>query len=421
MGSPTTFQRDFDYISVVYRFCQQMKIDLGSILKELTDQSSTSGTKSKYCYELELDYLDLEVRTTGSGASKKKAKSEACKQGLIQLVHYLRQSNSALSLENYGLTEEELDEYGEVLADKQANSLNAEANPFLPSTCLNPSVSEFVPSDLIEKAANAAVKSKPNAWNNGKWTLTAASTSANWRDDQKCIFAKAPSANGFQRAAPGASRVENSEQSKIEPSETKIEPSETKIEPSESANGVIEPKIAKAVEQEDASSSTTPKPKSPSELENLDLNQMAAEIRKLKDAMANGLPKLKEKEEESDHRRPSADPNGSNWATVQEAAVYLNENHDAFQELLKLHEEKPAKSYRQLLSKLSELMPKLKYEFRLTGPNELGVSQLLYGEQCVQTVFAAFPPSAACPDLAATLDESCAKKQFYILKLNYLS
>lgn len=350
MASPTTFQRDFDYISVVYRFCQQMKIDLGTILREVTDSTNT-GTKSKYCYDLEIDYLTLQVRTSGSGASKKKAKSEACKRGLIQLVHYLRQSNSALQLDNYGLTEEELAEYAEGLASKQANSLNAEANPFLPSTCLNPAVSEFVPSDPIEKAASAAVKNKPNAYN--KWTPTPSSTSTNWRDDQKCIFARAPSSNGFQRTAPGASKVELSEKSNG--GEAKIDG-----QTSDQTNGV-EPTAAKIVEQEGKQTDSSA-PKSPTELEKMDLNEMAAEIKKLKAAMANGLKNLEKNNGPISDRRSSGDQNGNDgWTSVQEAALYLHENYDAFQELLKLHEEKPAKSYVQLLNKLTQLMPKLKY------------------------------------------------------------
>ena len=446
MVSLTTFQRDFDYISVMYQFCQQKKLDSSEILKEITDPNDRK-TKNTFVYQLDLIYSDLLVHSTGSGASKKKAKAEACKSALVQLIYYLRLTNPVIDLEDYGLSENDLSDYEQSLAE---NQLNVKASPFLPTTSFNPSASDFVPSNRAEKPAAAKVKSD-------KWTPSPSSVSLNWRDDQKTVnveksgvveksdtndksslvektsaiekfdtaeksntidrantvskcdsldkqvavekipatskadsiaestpvrffgyFAKAPDGNGFQKAR-------GNEESNLNNPQT---------------NG-----HSPAVESSSKQESTFDIQKFQRKIDKIDLNETVIEA-KLKNVAGD---------QQNPENKLEAD-----WEIAEEAVGYLKENQDIFAELLELHEKDTTMSYAALIHRLIKLMPqrKLKYEFRSSDQKELGISRLLYLKknlnECIQTVFApARPP--------VDLEESCAKKMIYVLKLNYLS
>lgn len=426
MESPTIALREYDHISRVFQFCQQMRIESSGILKELTDQSIASTKTKRYAFLLRFRYENLEVQAAGRGITKKKAKSEACKNGLIQLVHHLKLDNPVLRSVDYGVTEVELADY------RPPNSLNARANPSAASfdRSTNSVGQTKREAEWQPKAVSKLKFESSQPVSNSKapinqWTPPSPAVSPNRRDGNKWsvvekenaptnrttdsngqtlssrpagYFAKPPSTNGFQRAKPAASEIETRATPAASGIETRVTPNSGKAkidrQPS-STNGVVGQTVAKTGGQESKNQSSSTQI-------HLDLNEMAIELKKLKNGSAS-----------------SADQNAGNHKTVMDAVAYLKKNQDAFKEIDEL-QKNTTMSYTRLILRLTKLMPKLKHEFRLSGQGDLGISQLFYEDLCLHTVFCSSEPST-CPDTAPTFEEDCAKKIYFVLKLNYLA
>ena len=420
-NSSVTFKpgNDFNYIGAVYNFCFRRKDEASFIWRELTDQSSISSIETKFIYVLQINYLDVEVQAFGSGTSRTKAKMEACKAALIKIVYCL--SDPAFLCDTsdvWAVTDDDLDDYEKCLKKKG-----------LIGKQTDDSIAKAVLSLLTQtEEAHPAVQTKPKAepLNDAKASINLtplmASVSLDWRDDQKLnalgttnckpdsngevLFAKALSTtNGFQEPAG----VQQAAKVKKEPDTgEKVDLNWTSIV----GQLNIPMKIRKQESSSKQDSTSTQMYELKDKIEQMNLNEMASELSKLKNA--NG-------------------PSDGNWEAVedavaylkqsqivQEAVVYLKKNQDAFQELLELQEENATMSYKALIRIFLKLMPqrKLKYEFRVSDRAEFGIGYLLYDHQFLQIVFV--PCEQASPlDLIAALEEACAKKMFYIIKLNY--
>ena len=378
----------FDYISAAFRFCQQMKIKHNDILNAIDQGSITSP---KFVGILQFNYMEFEVKANSDPCpSKIKAKQAACKNGLIQLLHHMKRTNPVLTLEAYGLTDQDLIDYERSLREMPSQTNESNGTAILPGT-LNrqkpvqqPTINGKAVFNKPTIASNAGLSSKP-ASNDPKSPNISAG-----------LFAKAPSSNGFQRTTSAAGKVEENAH----------------------AGPVAKNGVCQVAETKQKSPSTLQRIQK--EIENSDLNEMLSKMNDYKSSSPdrvnqNGSKSPNESKIVNGSKSPNESKivNGSNPKTIKDAVGYLKKNQSVFDAIVKLHNENAAISYEALIRRLIKLIPECKYEFNLFG-QELGISQLFYKALCVQTVFEQGSGSHL------NLKEHCAKKMFYILRLNFM-
>ena len=125
--------------------------------------------------------------------------------------------------------------------------------------------------------------------------------------------------------------------------------------------------------------------------------------------------KLKNTPTSSYAHRPFADQK-SDPEAAKNAVVYLKKHQSVFEKIFKLHDENATLTYTVLIGKLVKLMPECRYELNMSREDKLAIAQFFYGELCLQMVFEPYQTSRSDP--VADLEERCAKKMFYVLKLN---
>lgn len=411
----TAKPQSFDYVSRIHIFCQQKRIPLLDLLKELP---ARSANPKRYEVELQFQYEGLQVYARGNGPNKKEARSDACRKGLVQVVHHLKQSNSVLDERDYGLTTDEVVAYGKQLANRQ-NMSNGKApiNQWTPpSPAISPNRRDGYQSDgKMPSGRPAGYRAKPPTNSFQKATPSSNGFQRTMPPTNGFQGAKPPS-NGFQRTMPpsngfqGAKPPTNGFQGAKLPSngfqrpstapatgrtEASVTPDSSKAKidhrPS-STNSIAGQTLAKTGEKEN-------KPVQKSKFDGLDLNEMAIEMKKLKDQQSN------------------VDQNGSDRQALMNALVYLKRNKAAFQEIDELQKDSRM-SYTRLMMRLQRLMPKTAYKFQLSDQGDIGVAQLFYEDLCLHTVF--WASESTRPETAASFEEGCAKRMYFTLKLSYL-